>query len=203
MLKHYYLSTETCSFCCRNNTTTEQASDTRTAKMLFAQRSFNQQTTLRQNEYGFTLVELITTLSIAGLILTMAVPSFTTMIQNNRFATQTNQFISAMTLARSEAIKRGITIDVVATDSSVATDEWGAGWRVVINGGATLRVFAALEGSSTLNSNNNINTFQYQSSGRANVTDTLSLCDGRSNETGRLISLSTTGRVSVTNLLCS
>jgi len=158
--------------------------------------------TVSEPQSGFTLIELLTTLAIATLILTMAAPSFTTMIQNNRLTTQTNQFVSAMTLARSEAIKRRANINVVAIDSSVTGDEWGPGWNVVIDGGATLRIFAALEGSSTLNSNGNINTYQYQPSGRANTADTLSLCDERSNETGRLISLAATGRVSVVPQTC-
>ncbi len=106
-----------------------------------------------------------------------------------------------MNLARSEAIKRGANIDVTASNPS-ASNEWGGGWTVAVNGGATIKVFAAFEGSSVLNSTNNIDTFQYQPTGRASVTDTYNLCDGRSGETGRQISLSTTGRVSVGNYDC-
>jgi len=178
------------------------ASGAHTAKNQFSCAHHTSGQTVNQHEQGFTLIEMLTTLAIAALILTMATPSVTTMVQNNRLSTQTNQFVSAMTLARSEAIKQQVNINVVATNASHSTDEWGAGWRVEIDGGATLRTFIALEGSSTLNSNSGVSSFQYQPSGRANATDSLSLCDERTNETGRLISVSATGRVSVIPQTC-
>ncbi len=150
---------------------------------------------------GFTLVELMITLAIAAILMGVAAPSFNDMLQNNRISTQANQFIAAMNLARSEAIKRGVNIDVTATSPS-GTNEWGGGWSVAVNGGATLKVFPAFQGSSVMDSVNDIDTFQYQPTGRANQTDTYRLCDGRSGETGREISLSTTGRVSVSDYNC-
>lgn len=157
----------------------------------------------RSSVYGFTLVELMVTLSVAAIMITMAVPSFTSMTKNNRLTTQTNQLVTALNLARSEAINRRTTIDVVATNSSNSANEWGQGWKVEINGGATLKIFQPLEGGSTLDSTNSISTIQYQASGRANVTDTFTMCDDRSGETGRRISILTTGRVTTTSVACS
>jgi type IV fimbrial biogenesis protein FimT len=147
-------------------------------------------------------MELMITLTVAALVLAMAVPSFNEMIQNNRVATQTNQLVTALNLARSEAIKRRENINVVATDAGDAANEWGKGWSVVDSGGNTLQVFLALEGGATLDSANDLDTIQYQPSGRANATDSITLCDDRTGETGRTISISTTGRVNTSNENC-
>ena len=151
---------------------------------------------------GFSLVELMVTLVIAAILLSLAVPSFSTTIQNNRLTSQANQFIIAMTFARSEAVKRSATIDIIAT-SPTGSNEWGGGWKVAVNGGADLKIFPALDGGNTLDSNNDISSFQYLPSGRANVVDSFSLCDSRTGETGRLLSISTTGRVSTADQVCA
>ncbi len=57
-------------------------------------------------ERGFTLLELIVTVVVASILLTVAVPSFTTLIRSNRAASEANALLTMLTLARSEAIKR-------------------------------------------------------------------------------------------------
>jgi len=154
-------------------------------------------------QQGFTLIELMITVAIASLLLTMAVPSFNTMTKNNRLTSNVNQLVAALNLARSEAITRRATIDVVATDSTNAANEWGQGWSVGVNGGATLRIFEALKGGTTLDSSGGIGTVQYLSNGRASVADVFTLCDDRTGETGRQITILVTGRLSVEQTVCS
>ncbi|HYQ91031.1 MAG TPA: prepilin-type N-terminal cleavage/methylation domain-containing protein, partial [Candidatus Competibacteraceae bacterium] len=50
---------------------------------------------------GFTLIELMAIITIAAILLVIGVPSFQETMRNNRVATQANQLISALTLARS------------------------------------------------------------------------------------------------------
>lgn len=154
-------------------------------------------------ENGFTLLELMAALVVGGILMSIAVPSMRTMMMNNRMATQTNAFLTAMSLARSEAIKRGVTIDVVATNTTDTTNEWGDGWEVKVDGGATIRKFPALDSSSALNSTGDKFTYQYQASGRITPTDTLYLCDNRTGETGRQMSIAATGHVTISNHTCS
>ena len=155
----------------------------------------------QDKQTGFTLIELMITLALAAIILTMGIPSFSTMIMNNRLTAQTNQFVTAMNFARSEAIKRRTTMSVNATAGGGAGDEWGPGWSVVDGGGTTLRVFPALEGSSTLDADADVAAFTYQPSGRSNA-GTLTMCDDRSGETGRQISVAAPGRVSTSTVAC-
>ena len=53
---------------------------------------------------GFTVVELVLTLIIAAVLLTIGVPSFAEIIKQNKIATETNTVISALNYARNETI---------------------------------------------------------------------------------------------------
>jgi len=46
-----------------------------------------------KQQRGFTFLELMMTLTIAGILSMMAFPSFVTMTKNNRLTTQANDFI--------------------------------------------------------------------------------------------------------------
>lgn len=69
----------------------------------------------RRYHPGFTLVELLVTLAVFGLLLALAVPSFTSMIQNNRIRGTTQELQATLQWARSEAIRRNGPIFVTFT----------------------------------------------------------------------------------------
>lgn len=146
---------------------------------------------------GFTLIELMVGIALMGILIAMAVPSMSNIIKNNRLATQANEFITAFHLARSEAIKRGTAIDINASGG-----DWNNGWTVETTGGDVIRTFDALPAASSLTSTGGLDTFQYQSTGLIDNADTLQLCDDRTGETGREISITSTGRVSVADFAC-
>jgi type IV fimbrial biogenesis protein FimT len=70
---------------------------------------------------GFTIVELLITIAVAGILLGIAVPSFTAMTVNSRLTTQTHDLIAAVNLARSEAIKRNGSVSLCRVDKPSAT----------------------------------------------------------------------------------
>lgn len=78
---------------------------------------------------GYTMVELMTVLAIAAILLAIGVPSFNSLIKTLRITTTANNFFSAVNLTRSEAIQRGIRVDLVPTDGV----DWANGWIVLID----------------------------------------------------------------------
>lgn len=89
---------------------------------------------------GFTLIELIVTLAVAGILTAIAVPSFKTTIQNNRQATQSNDLLGAMLYARSQAISGGshdsvsppldVTVCASSDGATCNSTNWANGWIV-------------------------------------------------------------------------
>jgi type IV fimbrial biogenesis protein FimT len=85
-------------------------------------------------ETGFTLVELMITLVVVGILLATALPQLETFTKNNRLAGQTNELIAAIQLARAEAVKRGVnTVVCASTDQASCSGnnaDWVSGWLV-------------------------------------------------------------------------
>lgn len=160
------------------------------------------------SELGFTLVELIATIAIVGILFGVAIPSFITTITNNRLTSNANQLVTALNVARSEAIKRGVQITVGKT---AANTLWEGGWNVFIdvngnnlyNAGTDtlLRSYGALPAGYTLRAG--VSTFlAYLPSGliTAVAGDTFKLCSG-SGIAQRTITINATGRPSVASPL--
>lgn len=59
-----------------------------------------------RTEKGFTLLELLMTVTVLGVLTALAVPSFREMMDRNAVISQANELVSSILLARSEAIKR-------------------------------------------------------------------------------------------------
>ena len=82
---------------------------------------------------GFTLVELLMVLCVAGILLTVAVPSFGRIISSSRLTAASNALLSSMYLARSEAIKRHGRVAMCKTvdgNACATSGGWEQGWIV-------------------------------------------------------------------------
>jgi type IV fimbrial biogenesis protein FimT len=79
-----------------------------------------------RTQAGFTLIELVVTLVIAAILAAVAMPAMSTMLVSNRIRTGSTDLMSALLLARSEAIKRN---GQVAVQPAVPGD-WSKGWIV-------------------------------------------------------------------------
>ncbi len=74
---------------------------------------------------GFTLIELMVTLTVMAIVLSLAAPSFASLLASNRMATQTNELIGALNLARSEAVRRSQPVTLLAGEAN-----YSKGWSV-------------------------------------------------------------------------
>lgn len=83
---------------------------------------------IRRNS-GFTLLELLITITILGIIATFAVPSFREMVLNNRLASQTNEVTSLVGFARSEASKLREGAITICASTDGATCSGNSAWE--------------------------------------------------------------------------
>ncbi len=173
---------------------------------------------MKRQKKGFTLIELMVTVAAAAVLLSIGLPSFRTVIMDNRLVTQSNQFITSVNLARSSAVRfqRNATVCPSANFNAnvprcTATNDWSAGWIVWVDKDRD-SVTDATEVISIFGPSNGDMTFS--SVGSAGLTydargfslaggDDLTLCDSRTAETGRLIRINAVGRTNIARQGCS
>lgn len=79
---------------------------------------------------GFTLVELMVTVAVLAILLAIATPSFTSIINGNRLASGANELVASVQLARSEAVKRNRSVAICrSTDGANCVLAAGASWE--------------------------------------------------------------------------
>ena len=61
---------------------------------------------------GFTLLELLIVISIAGILLSISIPSYRDLVNQKRVEAAANSFKSAVALAGSESRKRGRNVNI-------------------------------------------------------------------------------------------
>lgn len=84
---------------------------------------------------GFTLVELMVTIAIAAILLSIAIPSFQATMAKSQLASHTNEFLAAMATARNEAIKNNTHGLLCASTDGASCNgtAWSNGWIVCVD----------------------------------------------------------------------
>ena len=162
------------------------------------------------NRLGFTIVELMVSIAVAAVLVTLAVPSFGNLLERNQLAGNINNFVSSLTLARSEAIKRKQTVVLCASNDSdgcTAESDYDQGWIVyvetaAIDSGRTendetlLWVGEALPTNMSLRGNQNIeDRIVYRPTGRSVANGSVFLCKDEDVNRARLLTIINSGRV--------
>jgi prepilin-type N-terminal cleavage/methylation domain-containing protein len=78
-----------------------------------------------RRQLGFNLIELVVTLTIGVLLLTLGAPVFANYVANARATTPSQQLLRDLVAARTEASRTGFVTSVVS-----AGEEWAFGWQV-------------------------------------------------------------------------
>ncbi len=155
---------------------------------------------------GFTLVELMVVVAIAGMAMAFAIPAMGTFIKNERLVTQINTLVGHLAYARSEAVTRRQQIILCASNNmtSCLGANWATGWILFIDadnsstftaGEQVLRAKATLEGSNTLISSTGTMIIYDNRGFSPNSNGVFSLCDDRGATYVKSISITNTGRV--------
>ena len=82
---------------------------------------------------GFTIIELMITVAVVGVLAAVALPSFNYTIKNNRVKTTASDLHTSLLLARSEAIKRNADVTVTINSS---------GWVVSYDDAGTTKILS-------------------------------------------------------------
>ncbi len=153
-----------------------------------------------RTEQGFTLVELLITVAVLGILTALAVPSFREMMDRNAVTTTANDLLSSILLARSEAVKREQPVifsgNAGFTTWQVAADTDGDG-----TGDVTLLQHNR-ESNHVGIAANNSTTITFNTRGRANLTANSDYFTISKNDATRWVCFSATGRPRVQETQC-
>lgn len=91
----------------------------------------------RNCERGFTFVELMVTVGIAGILAAVAAPSVSEMIARQRIKTAAADIFGSLMKARSEALKRNSTVKIAPSSGNTA---WQSGWAMIDTADPTVKI---------------------------------------------------------------
>lgn len=94
--------------------------------------------TQRKPQLGLTLIESLVSLAVLSILLLQALPAFSAFLDQNRRRSLTNDLVSSLRYAHTEAIRRGQRVAVckIATGASCNTDAdrgWETGWLTFLD----------------------------------------------------------------------
>jgi type IV fimbrial biogenesis protein FimT len=155
------------------------------------------------NSRGLTLVELMIAMTVLGILLALAVPSFRDAALNSSLRAISSNLNASVQLARSEAIKRNVPITLCranTTGTACAVDSnWAAGWIVVASGTVLQYQQPVAQGFKVTQSGTAAN-LTFQPIGVGATAATFTVC--RSSPVGnqeRVVNISATGNAYVTS----
>jgi type IV fimbrial biogenesis protein FimT len=159
---------------------------------------------MRRASRGFTLVELMVTISVLLVLAVIAMPQVGPFLQRQRLKNATMDLASTVVLARSEAIKRNGTIYVIANGT-----DWSRGWTVssaaAVSAASTIRSQNALDGLRISESGSNT-SFNFGGDGRMAGTGMSFTVQPTVTSQGQqplCVAVGATGRVQTTKGACS
>lgn len=159
----------------------------------------------RSRQPGFTLIELMVTLAVAGILAVVAVPAMTALINGNRLAGTSGDLTASLQLARSEAIRRNARVNVCRSTDGIncaagtAWDSW-----IIVDPSKTVasndRVIRNAEASASVQVSGPTGGIEFLPSGMTATQQTLTACVPTTspNQNQRVITVMISGTVATT-----
>ncbi|MGJ3700025.1 GspH/FimT family pseudopilin [Variovorax sp. AFSI2.2] len=150
---------------------------------------------------GFTLVELMVTIVVLVVLVSMALPSFDYIKLSSRLNSYSTDLVAGSQVARSEAIKRNaqVTLCVSSNGTSCATTgQWETGW-IVISGTQVIQKQPATASGYQMRDGAGLSALAFEPTGVGATAANFTIC--RSSPVGsqeRVVKVSATGRSSIT-----
>lgn len=92
-----------------------------------------------KNQKAFTLVELLVTVAVVGVLIVVGIPSFKEQVSNNKSKALNEDFVTRLNQARYEAVKRSARVSICASSNSTTatptcTGSWTEGYILFVDG---------------------------------------------------------------------
>jgi len=144
-----------------------------------------------RRQHGFTLVEMVIVVFIVGVLATLAGPMFSDFIIQQSIRNAAYELMSDLTFARSEAVKRNVSVTMSKTLTGAGA--WTGGWKIAA-GASTLRQHPALAANITVNMTNA--SVDFLLNGRASGLAKFTIDDagGKASIVARCVSVDPGGR---------
>lgn len=160
---------------------------------------------MRSPAPGYTLYEVLVTLTLIAVLAGLAIPSFAGVAARNRISIEINALFHAIHLARKESIMRRQVVSICpSTDGNVCSnrDAWATGWIMFNNrdrdsppqrdpGEPLLRVHLV---DDTVTITANRSTFTLRSTQKRATNGTFVVCDRHDRVAPKALVISYTGR---------
>jgi type IV fimbrial biogenesis protein FimU len=150
---------------------------------------------MRHRVKGFTLIELMVTLAVFVIMLTMAIPAFTRSVQSAKADTEVSDLLRGLNHARLTAMDRGITTRIRPTaQGGIWTGELS-----VYDGTGTpanvLRVVPAMSSGATLTLTSGVNNIDFNNLGGLSAPSTAVVMNYVLGAQTRTINVCLNGRI--------
>jgi type IV fimbrial biogenesis protein FimT len=178
-------------------------------------------------QYAFTLIELMVVLAVLAILVTVGVPQFQAVIENNNMTANINEFTTSLHFTRSEAVNRGTRVTMCRRNGTArecaaagAGTGWEAGWLIFVDDDGNnvydasstdvlLRVYDPTPSNLQLRGNSNFaERISYLGTGFSSQMGRFILCSHQdaqlssldANSNARVIVINATGRPAIKNV---
>ena len=152
---------------------------------------------------GFTVIELVVTITVMAILAAVGVPSLRSFLQNNRNSSQAQSLILMLATARNEALKRDVAAGITVCPSADRqncdpTGNWAEAWIIpdpVTPANPPLQVGVPLSASNTITEATGQTAVVFLPSGAVVAPVAFRICDARGSAFAREFEVNQSGRV--------